>query len=43
LPPGFVGVYQLTLVLPSDLGVGDLNLQISTPYATGGIAQLPVF
>jgi uncharacterized protein (TIGR03437 family) len=43
LAPGFVGVYQLNLVLPSDLPSGNLDLQISTPYATSGIVQLPVF
>lgn len=43
LAPGFVGVYQLNLILPVDLPPGDLDLQISTPYATSGIAKLSVF
>jgi uncharacterized protein (TIGR03437 family) len=43
LAPGFVGLYQLNLALPPDLPFGDLDIQISTPYATNGIAKLSVF
>jgi adhesin/invasin len=43
LAPGFVGVYQLNVVLPGDLPPGDLDLQISTPYATSGVVKLSVF
>ena len=43
LAPGFVGVYQLNLTLPGDLPPGDLDMQISTPYSTSGIAKLSVF
>jgi uncharacterized protein (TIGR03437 family) len=43
LAPGFVGVYQLNLVLPPDLPPGDLDLQISTPFATSGITKFPIF
>jgi len=42
LAPGFTGLYQLNLVLPDDLPPGDLDIQISTPYAVSGIAKLPV-
>ncbi len=42
LAPGFAGLYQLNLVLPSDLPAGDLDMQISTPYANSGIVKLPV-
>jgi len=43
LAPGFVGVYQLNLTLPRDLPSGNLDIQISTPYASSGITKLPVF
>ena len=43
LAPGFVGLYQLNITLPLDLPSGSLNVQIATPYATSGIAKLPVF
>ena len=43
LAPGFVGVYQLNVTLPGDLPPGDLDVQISTPYATSGVAKLSVF
>ncbi len=43
LAPGFVGVYQLNVQLPRDLPSGDLDMQISTPYATSGITKLSVF
>ena len=43
LAPGFVGVYQLNLVLPFDLPAGDLDLRISTPFAASGVTRLPVF
>ena len=42
LAPGFVGLYQLNLVLPSDLPRGNLDMQISSPYASSGVATLPV-
>jgi uncharacterized protein (TIGR03437 family) len=42
LAPGFTGLYQLNLRLPDDLPPGDLDIQISTPYAGSGIAKLPV-
>jgi uncharacterized protein (TIGR03437 family) len=42
LAPEFVGVYQLNLTLPTDLPFGDLDIQISTPSATSGIAKLSV-
>jgi uncharacterized protein (TIGR03437 family) len=43
LAPGFVGLYQLNLVLPSDLPSGNLDLQITSQYASSNIATLPVF
>lgn len=43
LAPGFVGVYQLNVTLPGDLPSGDLDVEISTPYATSGVAKLSVF
>jgi uncharacterized protein (TIGR03437 family) len=43
LAPGFVGLYQLNLVLPSDLPSGNLDLQITSTYASSNIATLPVF
>lgn len=42
LAPGFTGLYQLNLRLPSDLPPGDLDLQISTPYANSGVVKIPV-
>lgn len=42
LAPGFTGLYQLNLRLPDDLPPGDLDLQISTPYASSGIVKIPV-
>ena len=42
LAPGFTGLYQLNLALPDDLPPGDLELQISTPYATSGIIKIPI-
>ncbi len=42
LAPGFVGLYQLNIVLPSDLPRGNLDLQITSPYASSGVATLPV-
>ena len=42
LAPGFTGLYQLNLVVPGDLPAGDLDIKISTPYATSGVAKLPV-
>lgn len=43
LAPGFVGLYQLNLALPSDLPSGNLDLQITSQYASSNIATLPVF
>ena len=42
LAPGFVGLYQINLTLPGDLPPGDLDLQISSPYASSETAILPV-
>jgi uncharacterized protein (TIGR03437 family) len=42
LAPGFVGVYQLNLTLPADLPFGDLDIQISTPSGSSGVAKLSV-
>ena len=42
LAPGFVGLDQINLVVPEDAPAGDLNVQISTPYATSGVALLAV-
>jgi uncharacterized protein (TIGR03437 family) len=43
LGPGFVGLYQLNLVLPLDLRSGNLRIQITSPYASSQVATLPVF
>ena len=43
LGPGFVGLYQLNLVLPSDLPSGNLRIQITSQYANSQVATLPVF
>jgi uncharacterized protein (TIGR03437 family) len=42
LAPGFVGLYQLNITLPTDLPQGNLNVQIVSPYASSGDAVLPV-
>jgi len=42
LAPGFVGVYQLNIVLPSDVPPGDLDMRISSPYADSNTVKLPV-
>ncbi len=42
LAPGFVGLYQLNLQLPSDLPPGNLPMQIFTQFSNSGIAYLPV-
>ena len=42
LAPGFVGLYQLNIRLPSDLPRGNLDVQIVSPYASSNIATLPV-
>ncbi len=42
LAPGFVGVYQLNIVLPRDLPPGDLDLQISSPYEDSNTVKIPV-
>jgi uncharacterized protein (TIGR03437 family) len=43
LGPGFVGLYQLNLVLPRDLRSGNLQIQITSQYANSQVATLPVF
>ena len=43
LAPGFVGLYQLNLRLPNDLPSGNLDIQITSPYANSQVARLPVF
>ncbi len=43
LAPGFVGLYQINFVLPTDLPSGNLDLQITSPYASSNIALLPIF
>jgi uncharacterized protein (TIGR03437 family) len=42
LAPGYVGLDQINIVLPADLPAGNLDLEISSPYAISGIATLPV-
>jgi uncharacterized protein (TIGR03437 family) len=42
LAPGFVGLYQINLRLPFDLGPGNLDIQILSPFANSGMATLPV-
>jgi uncharacterized protein (TIGR03437 family) len=42
LAPGFVGLYQINLQLPSDLPRGNLDVQISSPYANSNVALLTV-
>jgi uncharacterized protein (TIGR03437 family) len=42
LAPGFVALYQINLQLPSDLPAGNLNLQITSQYASSGVVTLPV-
>ena len=43
LGPGYVGLYQLNLVLPPDLPSGNLGIQVTSPYANSQAAVLPVF
>jgi len=43
LGPGFVGLYQINLVLPRNLPSGDLNMQILSQYGDSAIVKLPVF
>ena len=43
LAPGFVAVYQLNIVLPSDLPPGDVDIEISSPYASSGKAKVAIF
>ena len=43
LAPGFVGLYQLNLRLPNDLRPGNLDIQITSPFANSQVAKLPVF
>ena len=42
LAPGFVGVYQLNVVLPDDLPPGDLDIQITSSYASSNTTQISV-
>lgn len=42
LAPGFVGLYQLNLVLPLDLPSGDLDLQITSQYASSNITKISI-
>jgi uncharacterized protein (TIGR03437 family) len=42
LAPGFVGLYQINLTLPRDLPPGNLDIQITSPYANSQVATLPV-
>jgi uncharacterized protein (TIGR03437 family) len=42
LAPGFVGLYQINLQLPGDLPRGNLDVQITSPYASSNVAVLPV-
>jgi uncharacterized protein (TIGR03437 family) len=42
LAPGFTGLYQLNIRLPYDLPPGDLDMMISTPYASSGVVKIPV-
>ena len=42
LAPGFVGLYQLNVQLPSNLPQGNLDIQITSPFADGNLAVLPV-
>jgi len=42
LAPGFVGLYQINLRVPDDAPIGNLDIQIQTPYASSGLAKLPV-
>ena len=41
LAPGFVGLYQVNFQLPEDLPSGNLNIQITTPFADSRMATLP--
>ncbi len=43
LGPGFVGLYQINLVLPRNLPAGDLNMQILSQYGDSAVVKLPVF
>ncbi len=42
LAPGFVGPYQINFRVPRDVDLGNLNLQIRSPYASSRIVILPV-
>jgi uncharacterized protein (TIGR03437 family) len=42
LTPGYVGLYQVNFVVPSDAPPGNLDLQIQTPYSSSQVATLPV-
>jgi uncharacterized protein (TIGR03437 family) len=42
LAPGFVGLYQINFYVPQDAQSGNVQMVIQSPYATSGIAILPV-
>jgi uncharacterized protein (TIGR03437 family) len=42
LAPGFVGLYQVNLVLPGDLRSGALPMQIVSPFSNSATVTLPV-
>jgi uncharacterized protein (TIGR03437 family) len=42
LAPGFVGLYQINLQLPFNLPAGNLDIQITSPFADSQVATLPV-
>lgn len=42
LAPGFAGVYQLNFRVPDDAAVGDLDLEIQSPYASSRVETLAV-
>ncbi len=42
LAPGFVGLYQVNLRLPTDLPAGALDIQITSAFADSRVATLPV-
>ena len=42
LGPGYVGLYQVNMILPNNLPRGNLTIQIVSPYANSNVAILPV-
>ena len=42
LAPGFIGLYQINLVLPPDLPAGNLDMQILSTYSNSATVTLPV-